>query len=91
MFYADAQKGNNTCSGPYRGGCQHLCLAISSIEHVCHCAIGYEVDPKNPTRCIGKEEFIFYSNHELKGIDLYVPNKTNDADLEESMVSAKKL
>ncbi|XP_046809386.1 low-density lipoprotein receptor-related protein 1 [Lucilia cuprina] len=78
MFYAEAQQGTNTCAGPLKGGCSHLCLAISSTEHVCGCSIGYRVDPNNPTQCIGLEEFLYYSNHELKGIEVYDPSKTLD-------------
>lgn len=74
MFYVEAQTGSNSCAGPQRGGCEHLCLAITSTEHVCKCAIGYNIDPTYPNKCIGKSEFIFYSNHELKGIELYDVN-----------------
>lgn len=75
MFYAEAQQGSNTCAGPLKGGCAHLCLSTSHLDHVCGCAIGYVRDPNNPTQCIGFEEFLLYSNHELKGIEVYDPNK----------------
>lgn len=86
MFYAEAQQGANTCAGPLKGGCSHLCLATSNKDHICGCAIGYHMDPSNPTQCIGKEEFLFYTNHELKGIDVYDPNKSLE-DQGQSLVS----
>ena len=86
MFYAEAQQGSNTCAGPFKGGCSHLCLATSAKDHVCGCSIGYRRDPNNPTQCIGYEEFLFYSNHELKGIEVYDPSKTLD-DQGQKMVS----
>lgn len=76
MFYAEAQVGSNTCSGPLKGGCSHLCLALSATEHACTCAMGYRFNPENPTQCLGYEEFLFYSNHELKGLEIYDPLKS---------------
>lgn len=71
MYFLGAQQGTNTCARN-RGGCQHLCLAVSNVAHVCKCAIGYTQDATNATRCVGKDEFVLYSiMHELKGIDLY--------------------
>ncbi|XP_055918086.1 low-density lipoprotein receptor-related protein 1 isoform X3 [Eupeodes corollae] len=70
MFYNEAQQGSNTCAGERRGGCEHLCLSKQSNEHTCKCAIGFYQDPNNSTQCIGIPEFLFFSNHELKGITL---------------------
>lgn len=68
MYFPEAQNGTNTCAFN-RGGCQHLCLAISSTNHVCKCAIGFRVDPIDVRKCIGYSEFILYSvGHELRGI-----------------------
>lgn len=75
MFYAKAQVGTNTCAGSSKGGCEHLCLARSGTEHICSCAIGYRVNPNNHSRCIGIEEFLFYTDQELKGIEIYDPLK----------------
>lgn len=47
------QHGNNSCSAN-KGGCEHLCLPISSREHVCKCATGYKTDANNPNKCIGE-------------------------------------
>ncbi|XP_001985922.2 low-density lipoprotein receptor-related protein 1 isoform X2 [Drosophila grimshawi] len=75
MFYADAQTGTNTCAGPMRGGCEHLCLSISPTEHVCRCALGYDVEPHNPTRCIPRAEFIFYSIDVMLGVEMIDPSE----------------
>ncbi|XP_023030772.1 low-density lipoprotein receptor-related protein 1 [Drosophila willistoni] len=75
MFYGDAQTGTNTCAGPLRGGCEHLCMAISPTEHVCRCALGYDVEPNNPTRCIPRAEFIFYSIDVLQGVEMIDPSE----------------
>lgn len=80
MFYAEAQQGANTCAGPLKGGCSHLCFATSNQDHSCGCAIGYRVDPSNPTQCVGVDEFLFYTNHELKGVEIYDPNKPVDEE-----------
>ncbi|XP_043066692.1 low-density lipoprotein receptor-related protein 1 isoform X1 [Drosophila bipectinata] len=73
MFYADAQSGTNSCAGPLRGGCEHLCLATSATEHVCRCALGYDMEPTNPTRCVPRAEFIFYSIDVLQGVEMIDP------------------
>jgi len=75
MFYAEAQTGTNTCAGPLRGGCEHLCLAISSSDHVCRCALGYDVEPHNPTRCVPRAEFIFYSIDVMQGVEMIDPSE----------------
>lgn len=46
--------GTNICSFN-NGNCSHLCLPISKSERVCKCTLGYQVDPKNDTNCIGKQ------------------------------------
>ncbi|KAK6630731.1 hypothetical protein RUM44_002900 [Polyplax serrata] len=64
------QTGTNACSND-KEPCQHLCLPISKTKRVCKCATGYFVDPNNPTKCKGIEEFIIYSiNWEVKGLSL---------------------
>lgn len=77
MYHPEAQSGTNTCAKD-RGGCQHLCLATSSVSHVCKCAIGFKLDPAKQ-KCIGHEEFILYSmSYELKGIPLYDEDATEE-------------
>ncbi|XP_030387623.1 low-density lipoprotein receptor-related protein 1 [Scaptodrosophila lebanonensis] len=75
MFHAEAQTGTNTCAGPFRGGCEQLCLATSPTEHVCRCALGYDVEPNNPTRCVPRAEFIFYSIDVLYGVEMIDPSE----------------
>lgn len=63
------QIGNNACSKNKK--CQHLCLPMGATSYICACATGYKVDTKNTSRCIGVEEFLFYSiSWEIKGISL---------------------
>jgi len=79
MFYADAQTGSNTCAHwALGGGCQHLCLATSSTEHVCRCALGYDVEPNNPIGCVPRAEFIFYSIDVLQGVEMIDPSEQFD-------------
>lgn len=76
MFHSSAQLGNNSCASD-RNKCSHLCFAISSTEHVCKCTIGYHIDPTNSNRCVGQEEFLFYTvSDELKGIIVKQPAGT---------------
>ncbi|XP_031616659.1 prolow-density lipoprotein receptor-related protein 1 isoform X3 [Contarinia nasturtii] len=79
IFHSGAQQGTNACSN-LTNKCDHLCLATSRTEYVCKCAIGYNIDPRNSSKCIGEKEFILYSiGHELRGIRLKRSNSnTND-------------
>ncbi|XP_046386652.1 prolow-density lipoprotein receptor-related protein 1 isoform X2 [Ischnura elegans] len=75
VYDPELQTGTNLCSplssGGRAGGCSHLCLPISINERVCKCATGYHNDPIDETKCIGIEEFLFYSiNWEIKGLPL---------------------
>lgn len=70
IYDPSEQQGSHPCS-VFRGGCQHLCLPISDKTLTCKCATGYIKDPKNIFKCIGVEEFLFYSiNWELHGLSL---------------------
>jgi low-density lipoprotein receptor-related protein 1 (alpha-2-macroglobulin receptor) len=61
-----------------KGNCSHLCLPISATQRVCKCATGYRADPMDHTKCIGVEEFLFYSiNWEIKGLPLGDENMTD--------------
>lgn len=76
IYDAAVQIGNNTCS-VNKGGCQHLCLPLSATAHKCRCATGYNIDPSDPSKCIGVEEFLFYSiNWEIRGLSLDGNNAT---------------
>lgn len=71
------QKGIHICASN-KAGCQHLCLPISATKYSCRCATGYSTDPKDPQKCIGVEEFIFYSvNWEIRGLTLNGSNTTD--------------
>ncbi|GLH07804.1 Vitellogenin receptor, partial [Gryllus bimaculatus] len=79
IYDPNVQVGSNPCS-QNKGGCSHLCLPVSDKERVCKCALGYTVDTENPTKCIGIEEFLFYSmTSDIKGM-LLTP-ETNYTDV----------
>lgn len=80
MYYPNAQTGTNSCA-KNRGGCQHLCLSVSSEQHVCKCAVGFFQDPIDSSKCIGVEEFVLYSvGHKLKGVVLHPTENLTDDD-----------
>lgn len=73
IYHSAAQSGENAClhTNSTNNKCAHLCLATSETEYVCKCAIGYNVDPNDASKCIGISDFLFYSiGHELKGINM---------------------
>lgn len=73
IYHAGAQLGTNACSNA-TNKCAHLCLATSETQYVCKCAIGFTVDANDPTKCIGVNDFLFYSiGHEVRGIKIPVP------------------
>lgn len=71
------QKGSHPC-GANKGKCQHLCLPSSSKTYTCKCATGYKTDPKDPTKCVSIQEFLFYSvGWEIRGLPLDGNNETH--------------
>lgn len=81
VFHLGAQQGQNPCSNA-TNKCDHLCLATSTTEYVCKCAIGYRIDAKNASKCLGETEFLLYSiGHELRGVRLNsITNETTQDD-----------
>lgn len=76
VYDPSEQKGSHICAEK-KAGCAHLCLPKSANEFSCACARGYRNDPNNPSKCIGTEEFLFYSyNWEIRGLALDGNNKT---------------
>lgn len=72
MFYDGAQKGTNECARGVRNGCQHLCVATAVGQSKCTCAIGFKADQADAKRCLGSDEFLFYSlSFELKGLPIH--------------------
>nr|XP_008195317.2 PREDICTED: LOW QUALITY PROTEIN: prolow-density lipoprotein receptor-related protein 1 [Tribolium castaneum] len=68
------QKGFHPCANSQ---CSDLCLPTSATTFRCRCATGYHTDPQNPNKCVGVEEFIFYSvNWEIRGLALNGNNQT---------------
>ncbi|RWS16456.1 hypothetical protein B4U79_10678 [Dinothrombium tinctorium] len=77
VYDKDSQVGTNPCK-LNNGNCSHLCLPTSSKTRVCRCTIGFHLDPKNETNCIGAEVFLIYAcNWGIKGVS-HEPNKTDE-------------
>ncbi|XP_069676734.1 low-density lipoprotein receptor-related protein 1 isoform X1 [Periplaneta americana] len=76
IYDPEVQTGDNACS-VNKGNCSHLCLPISETERMCMCATGYVTDSSDSTKCVGIDEFLFYSiNWEIKGLPLGDDNTT---------------
>lgn len=76
IYDPSQQNGTHICSKS-KAGCQHLCLPTSATTYSCKCATGYYVNPNNPKKCVGIEEFLFYSFHwEIRGLLINGSNET---------------
>jgi len=71
IYDKDYQYGSNQCEVK-NGNCSHLCLPISSDKRKCRCAIGFEIDPNDETKCksIANEFLLMAWNLGLKGVSL---------------------
>lgn len=70
VYDTSLQKGTNLCA-LNNGNCSHLCLPISDDKRVCKCAIGFNQDPSDETKCVGSSLFLIYSwNWGLKGVSI---------------------
>lgn len=59
--------------------CDHLCIPKGTSSYACKCAVGYVTDPRDPSKCIGQDNFIVYSlGYELRGLSL---DQTSSLDL----------
>ncbi|KAI1293709.1 Prolow-density lipoprotein receptor-related protein 1 [Halotydeus destructor] len=68
--------GTNACS-LNNGNCSHLCLPVSRDTRVCKCAISFEPDPVDSTKCVGPKEFLMFSWHYgIKGLSVEPSNLT---------------
>lgn len=76
VYDPSEQKGSHICAEK-KAGCEHLCLPKLANQFSCICSRGYRKDPENPSKCIGTEEFLFYSyNWEIRGLALDGNNET---------------
>lgn len=70
IYDKSLQYGTNLCEIK-NGNCSHLCLPVSSTKRQCKCAIGFETDSSDETKCVGEKEFLLYSwNLGIKGVSL---------------------
>ncbi|XP_047488646.1 low-density lipoprotein receptor-related protein 1-like [Penaeus chinensis] len=73
IYDGSIQDGSNACSQDSRP-CAHLCLPKNRVERECRCAVGFKVDERDPTQCIGVEGILIYSkNIGLRGLDVNNP------------------
>lgn len=76
VYDPSLQKGNHICAEK-KAGCEHLCLPKFANQFSCICARGYRKNETDPSKCIGTEEFLFYSyNWEIRGLALDGNNET---------------
>lgn len=69
IYDPSEQTGSNACGK--NNACQHLCLPVGRSSYACKCATGYTTHAKDPTKCVGVKEFLFYSiNWEIKGVPI---------------------
>lgn len=78
IYDPSEQKGTHICAEK-KAGCDHLCLPNLADKFSCKCSTGYRVDPENPHKCLGTEEFLFYSRgYEINGLAL---DGSNDSEV----------
>jgi low-density lipoprotein receptor-related protein 1 (alpha-2-macroglobulin receptor) len=84
MALSDSSSDSTDVNGCYmkkegaQKKCEHLCIPLGSTNYVCKCAIGYEVDKNDPSKCVGYDNFLVYSlGHEMKGINLNSDEQSN--------------
>lgn len=65
IYDPEVQQGSNPCKFN-KGNCSHLCLPISPTNRVCRCATGFKADPRDPTKCIGKQVLVLSLIHMTK-------------------------
>lgn len=77
LYDSKLQKGFNKCLLS-NGNCSHLCVMVNSEQRKCLCAMGFQVDPDDETKCVGEQEFLIYSwNWGLRAIPTSPTNQTN--------------
>lgn len=70
-IYDPSQQVGTSACGKDKGACEHLCLPLGPTAYKCRCATGYKIRPKDIKKCVGVEEFLFYSiNWEIIGMPL---------------------
>lgn len=82
IYDESVQDGSSACSHD-SPPCAHLCLPKNRVERECRCAVGYEVDKKDPTTCVGIDGVLIYSNSlGLSGFSVYTPFTESGTNLE---------
>ncbi|XP_050691158.1 prolow-density lipoprotein receptor-related protein 1-like isoform X1 [Eriocheir sinensis] len=73
IYDSAIQTGHNDCSqGTLH--CAHLCLPMRKSPKSCRCAVGYKVDKRVSTRCVGEDGILVYSSDSgLNGVSVETP------------------
>ncbi|XP_063881494.1 prolow-density lipoprotein receptor-related protein 1-like isoform X4 [Scylla paramamosain] len=73
IYDGSVQTGSNACTQNTLL-CAHLCLPTQKTTKECRCAVGYKVDRKVHTRCIGDDGILIYSSDlGLNGLSVISP------------------
>ena len=85
MAISDASADSTDINGCYlqlqgkEKKCDHLCIPKGKSSYVCKCSIGYNINPKDSSKCIGSDDVVIYSlGHELQALGL---NNVSENDL----------
>jgi len=100
IYDPDEQQGTNPCSSN-KGDCEHLCLPTSASKKVCKCALGFQTDLKNPSRCKSLDTVLLYADSSgIRGVspdaesqdELLIPiplvSFATDIDVDESKLTS---
>lgn len=86
IYDGSIQGGSNACTqnSPL---CAHLCLPTQKTSKECRCAVGYKVDRRKPTRCVGDDGILIYSSDlGLNGLSVVSP-LTSEGTIGEALTS----
>lgn len=79
IYDGSIQSGSNACTQNSLP-CAHLCLPTQKTTKECLCAVGYKVDRKVHTRCIGDDGILIYSSDAgLSGLSVISPLTVGEA------------
>ena len=86
IYDGSVQSGNNACTQNSLL-CAHLCLPTHKTSKECRCAVGYKVDRRVLTRCVGDDGVLIYSSDSgLNGLSAISP-LTSEGAVGEALTS----
>lgn len=73
IYDSAIQTGHNDCTESSLH-CAHLCLPMRKSSKSCRCAVGYKVDKRVSTKCVGEDGVLVYSTDSgLNGVNVETP------------------